>query len=110
MKEELDYKLNDPGEFTSSEKEFNKRKKQERLFIFIIVVLSIISITFIILYFKKDKKGQIDKKDNGDKEMNPHFYLYYNISTSENKFIRNSFINGRENFIEELGDLNNGKD
>ena len=107
MKEELDYKLNDPGEVASSEKEFNKRKNQERIFIFIIVVLSIISITFIILYFKKDKKDQID---NGAKEMNPHFYLYYNIPTSENKFIRNSFINGRENFIEELGDLNNGKD
>ena len=107
MKGELDYKLNDPGEVASSEKEFNKRKKQERIFIFIIVVLSIISITFIILYFRKDKKDQID---NVDKEMNTHFYLYYNISTSENKFIRNSFINGRENFIEELGDLNNGKD
>lgn len=110
MKEELDYKLNDPGETASEGKEFSKYKKKERILILIIVTLSIISIIFIILYFKKEKKDQIDKKDNGDKEMNPHFYLYFNIPTSENKLIRNSFINGRENYIEELGDLNNGKD
>jgi len=110
MKEKLDYKLNDPGEIGSSEKDFNKIKKQGRIFILIIIVLSIISFIFIILYLKKDKMTQADKKDIGDKKMNPHFYLYLNVPASENKFIRNSFINGRENYIEELGDQNNGKE
>jgi hypothetical protein len=99
--------LNDPGETTLAEKERKKRKKQEIIFISIIAVLSLICLIFIRLYFKKDKNNN---KDNGNKEMNPHFYLYLNISTSENKLIRNSFLNGRENYIEELGDLNNGKD
>ena len=54
MKEELDYKLNDPGETASEGKEFSKYKKKERILILIIVTLSIISIIFIILYFKKE--------------------------------------------------------
>ena len=103
MENDYEYRLNDPGETTLAEKEIKKRQKEKIIFISIIVVLSLICLFFIILYFKK-------VKNNGNKEMNPHFYIYLNISTSENKLIRNSFLNGRENYIEELGDLNNGKD
>jgi hypothetical protein len=107
MENDFEYRLNDPGETILAEKERKKRQKQGIIFISIIAVLSLICLIFIRLYFKKDKNNN---KDNGNKEMNPHFYLYLNISTSENKLIRNSFLNGRENYIEELGDLNNGKD
>jgi len=107
MEVDYEYRLEDPGENTLAEKEHKKRQKQAYIFILFIVILSLISITFIILYFKKLKSNSVDK---GDKEIIRDFYLYLNISTSENKTIKNSFIKGGENYIEELGDLNNGKD
>ena len=62
------------------------------------------------MYFTSDKKKENEEKDSNKETKYQELYIYTNISTSENKTIRNSFKEGEENYIPELGDINNGSD
>ena len=112
MEDDFEYKLNDPGDSIEKEKTNSKNKKIIIALISIIIILILIIIIGIILYFTSGKK-----KENGEKEKDYvqeqdflEAYVYANISTSENNMIRNSFKKGGENYIPEIGNLNNGND
>ena len=107
MKEDLEYRLEDPEVETPSLEKQNSKKK-----IIIIIIISIIVLISIglIIFFVLRKKGKEDKTEEEQGEKIGEFYFYANISTSDKGHIRNSFKKGSENYIEEIGDLNNGKD
>ena len=82
----------------------------------------------MFLYFYNKSKNEVNnekEKDNSNKseeeyllEINGFKEKWYdiygnrtiNISYLENDIISNSYRKGKSNYIEELGDLNNGKD
>ena len=107
---ELEYRLEEMNENEKITKglSFNKM-----LIIIFILIISVIIIAFIITVVLISKHKDDDKENNNDKSKdnyNHTFNIYYNIKTSENKMIRNSFKDGGENYIPEWGNLNNGKD
>lgn len=116
MKNNLECHLEDPNSNELLEKEIIRLRKLRIILFFIILFLVIIIIVFIILYFTKGKKE--DSKDSHSKEDSPNepdeeypeYSLYCNITTAENKTIKNSFKKDGENYIEEFGNVNNGKD
>jgi hypothetical protein len=105
MDDNLDYNINESEEPVLLQKEKLKRKKVTIILSLIIVILAIIIIVSIVLYFTVLKK---DDNNNKEKEVIKKYSIYYNISTTENDIIRNSFAIGRENFIPEIGNLNDG--
>ena len=105
MDDNLDYNINESEEPVLLQKEKLKRKKVTIILSLIIVILAIIIIVSIVLYFTVLKK---DDNNNKEKEVIKKYSIYYNISTTENDVIRNSFTIGRENFIPEIGNLNDG--
>ena len=109
MKDDMEYHLNDPGSI-EIEKANKKNKKIVITLISIIIILIIIIAIGITLYFTSDKKKENEEKDSNKETKYQELYIYTNISTSENKTIRNSFKEGEENYIPELGDINNGSD
>lgn len=120
MKDNLECHLEDPNSNELLEKEIIRLRKLRIILFFIIIFLVIVVIVFIILYFakakKEDSKDNHSKGDSPDKpdeeypEEYPEYSLYCNITTAENKTIKNSFKKGAENYIEEFGNVNNGKD
>ena len=105
MDDNLDYIINESEEPVLLQKEKLKRKKVTIILSLIIVILAIIIIVSIVLYFTILKK---DNNKEKEKEIIKKYSIYYNISTTENDVIRNSFAIGRENFIPEIGNLNDG--
>ena len=126
MKEDLDYQLDDPVDSIELEKAKIKYKKIIIALIAIIILLIIIIIIGITLYLtlgqKKEKEEknsneikeknseESEEKDSSEEQDFPEISVYINISTSENKTIKNSFKEGGENYRKEIGNLNNGKD
>ena len=120
MEDNPEYNINDDiGDTNLLKKEEDLKGKKKIIIILtiIIVALSMIIIAGIILYFtlgQKDNNNQ-ENKENKENEENkenkiPQYSLFINISTSENKTIRNSFKKNCENYNENIGDLNNGTD
>ena len=104
---------------------FQKKIKITLLILSILIILLISIIIFIIIYFtinnkngSKNEKGKQKSKEeylleiNGFKEECYDIYgnRTINISYLENNIIPNTFKNNSANCIEELGDLNEGKD
>ena len=106
MNEDPEYSLEDPVNNVLLEKEINKRKKLTIIFSSIIIFLIIVIIVGIILYFKKDKEDKNPEKDSGTDKESSEYSIYYNIKTSENKTIKNSFVNGSENYKKGFGEVN----
>ena len=125
----LEYKLDDPGEVTQN----IKNEKSQRKFIIIIVLLILIITVFVALFIIEliraknlsDDKDDLQKKnDYLRKEILHHnisldagsdMLLFSfgkrlsNISYAEDNVIINSFVKNGNNYIEELGEINNGK-
>ena len=112
MKDDLDYQLNDPGDSIELEKAKIKYKKIIIALIGIIIFLIIVIIIGITLYFTLGQKNsdESEEKYSNNEQDFPEISVYINISTSENKTIKNSFKEGGENYKKEIGNLNNGKD
>ena len=110
MEEDFEYHLDDPGENIKIEKALPKNKKLIIALISIAIILFLIIVIGIILYFTLGKKKENEEKDSNKEQDFPEVYLYINISTSENNMIKNSFKKGGENYIPEIGNLNNGND
>ena len=47
---------------------------------------------------------------NKSKDYEEDYYIFYNLTTSENGKIINSFKKGEINYNENIGDINNGED
>ena len=105
MHEDPEYSLEEPVNNVLLEKEIKKRKKLTIIFSLIIIFLIIVIIIVIILYFKKDNNPE---KDSGTHKESSEYSIYYDIKTSENKTIKNSFGRGGENYKEGFGEVNNG--
>ena len=110
MEEDFEYHLNDPGEIKEVEKALPKNKKLIIALISIAIIQFLIIVIGIILYFTLGKKKDNEEKDSNKEQDFPEVSLYINISTSENNMIKNSFKKGGENYIPEIGNLNNGND
>ena len=112
MNDDPEYHLEDPGNNILLEKETSKRKKLVIIFGSIVIILVAVIIIGVVLYFT-NKKDDTDNSKDSNKESSkdekyPEYSLYYNITTSENNYIKNSFVRGGDNYIEEIGDLNKG--
>ena len=110
MEEDFEYHLDDPGENIKIEKALPKNKKLIITLISIAIIQFLIIVIGIILYFTLGKKKENEEKDSNKEQDSPEVSLYINISTSENNMIKNSFKKGGENYIPEIGNLNNGND
>ena len=110
MEEDFEYHLDDPGENIKIEKALPKNKKLIIALISIAIIQFLIIVIGIILYFTLGKKKDNEEKDSNKEQDFPEVSLYINISTSENNMIKNSFKKGGENYIPEIGNLNNGND
>ena len=110
MEEDFEYHLDDPGENIKIEKALPKNKKLIITLISIAIIQFLIIVIGIILYFTLGKKKENEEKDSNKEQDFPEVSLYINISTSENNMIKNSFKKGGENYIPEIGNLNNGND
>ena len=110
MEEDFEYHLDDPGENIKIEKALPKNKKLIIALISIAIIQFLIIVIGIILYFTLGKKKENEEKDSNKEQDFPEVSLYINISTSENNMIKNSFKKGGENYIPEIGNLNNGND
>lgn len=106
MKDDLEYHLEDPGDNVDIEKVIHKRKKIMIILISIIISIIVIITVALVLYFTVFKK---EKESNKEEEI-PEYSTFINITTSENKLIKNTFRLGGDNYIPQIGDLNNGKD
>ena len=108
MKNNYEYRLEDPqddNEIDSAllvKKPSNNKKK---ILIITIIICIFIIIGLILFFILKKKYGN---KDKG--EIIYDYYFFKNISTAENKKIRNSFKVGGENYNKILGNINNGND
>ena len=115
------------------QKLLNENKLPKKIIIILIILIIFTIILFLIsilmfLYFYNKSKNEVNnekEKDNSNKseeeyllEINGFKEKWYdiygnrtiNISYLENDIISNSYRKGKPNYIEELGDLNNGKD
>ena len=125
----LEYKLDDPGEVTQN----IKNEKSQRKFIIIIVLLILIITVFVALFIIEliraknlsDDKDDLQKKNdylrkeilnnNISLDAGSDMLLFSfgkrlsNISYAEDNVIINSFVKNGNNYIEELGEINNGK-
>ena len=110
MKDDLEYHLDDPGDNIEIEKAHSKNKKIIIVLITIIIILLLIIVIGIALYFTLGKKEKNEEKNSNQEQDYPEVSIFINISTSENNIIKNSFKKGGENYIPEIGNLNNGKD
>ena len=126
----LEYKLDDPGEINQD----IKNKKSQRKFIIIIVLLILIILAFVALFIIEliraknlsDDKDDLQKKNDYLTKRNEilkdisvkagsDMLLFsfgkrlINISYAEDNAIINSFVKNGSNYFEELGEINNGK-
>ena len=126
--EEIQKSMDDLEEQLLNENKLPKQIKITIILLSIFIVLLILIAIFIILYFNNRGKNQGNNengKDNSDKseeeyllEINGFKEKWYdiygnrtiNISYLENDVIPNSYRKNKSNYIEELGDLNEGKD
>lgn len=126
--EEIQKSMDDLEEQLLNENKLPKKIKIIIILLIIFIVLLILIAIFIILYFNNKGKNQgknENGKDNSDKseeeyllEINGFKEKWYdiygnrtiNISYLENDVIPNSYRKNKSNYIEELGDLNEGKD
>ena len=115
------------------QKLLNENKLPKKIIIILIILIIFTVIFFLIsilmfLYFYNKSKNEVNnekEKDNSNKseeeyllEINGFKEKWYdiygnrtiNISYLENDIISNSYRKGKPNYIEELGDLNEGKD
>ena len=126
MEDDINEKLDDLGKQLNG----NKISKRIKVTIIILVIFIIILIAALIFFFfymtnklkeeKAIKDQQIQKKKeedylleiNGFKEEWYDIYgdRFVNLSYSETNIIPNTFRKGKPNYIEELGDINEGKD
>ena len=126
MEDDINEKLDDLGKQLNG----NKISKRIKVTIIILVIFIIILIAALIFFFfymtnklkeeKAIKEQQIQKKKeenylleiNGFKEEWYDIYgdRFVNLSYSEDNIIPNTFRKGKPNYIEELGDINEGKD
>ena len=101
------------------------KKMKTIIIIFIIIILLLIAtIIFMAIYFTMNKENESNNHDNNKSEedylleingFKEEWYDIYgtrriNISYLENDVIPNTFRSGKSNYIEELGDINEGKD
>ena len=109
-----------------NEDKLPKKIKTIIIILIIIILLLIASIIFIAIYLtiNQDKENESSNKDNKKSEeeylleingFKEEWYDIYgtrriNISYLENDVIPNTFRKGKSNYIEELGDINEGKD
>ena len=77
-----------------SSKASNTKRKTIIAIILVVIVAIAANIAVVIVIINKEDE----------------FQIYYNITTSENNTIRNSFKEGCENYNEILGNINNGSD
>ena len=126
MEDDINEKLDDLGKQLNG----NKISKRIKVTIIILVIFIIILIAALIFFFfhttnklkeeKAIKDQQIQKRKeedylleiNGFKEEWYDIYgdRFVNLSYSEDNIIPNTFRKGKPNYIEELGDINEGKD
>ena len=107
MKDNLEYRLDEPDEKILDNGGNKCSNKSKNIIIILLSVLLIISIVFIIILALRKN----DNKKKEEQEINVDGYtIYINVKSSENGIIKNSFKKGGENYIEELGDINNGND
>ena len=102
-------------------------KKMKAIIIILIIIIILLLIAFIIflaIYFTIFQEKESDDQDNKKSEedylleingFKEEWYDIYgtrriNISYLENDVIPNTFRYGKSNYIEELGDINEGKD
>ena len=121
MEEKLD-NLND----TSKENEEEVKKKDgwplvTKIIIFCLIAIILLLVALIVLLMiSKPEKGKKKEDDEYEKMIEKAGYfepwndLYgikmSNLTYDNNSFIENSFKKGGNNYRDEIGDLNNGKD
>ena len=114
-KDDLEYRLDDPEEEDiQNELLGNKNTNKKKIIIFVIIISIVIVVGILVIIFvwiKPWEKGEDDDNDNdNDAEIDDYYYIYKNISTTENKRIINSFKIDGENYNSKIGNINNGKD
>ena len=124
--EEADGSLGDLEGRLLNEDKLPKKIKAIIIILIIIILLLIASIIILAIYFTiiQDKDKENNNQDNKKSEedylleingFKEEWYDIYgtrriNISYLENDVIPNTFRKGKSNYIEELGDINEGKD
>jgi len=91
----------------------SKKNKLNIILLALVIFLILVIATLIILYFTVLKKNGEEKKEGDSKDeekKEEFFYVFTNIKTSENNKIINSFGEKGKNYIEEIGNINNGND
>ena len=90
-----------------------------RIIVFFVLVIIILIIFYLTMLEKDDEGYKIENKKRNKvifkkevkKQIKEEKYnIYPEIQTGENNKIKNSFGIRGENYIEEIGDVNNGKD
>ena len=110
MDNKLDYNLKDVEDFPEIKVQRCSIKK-----ILILIIIAIVLITALVLILYFSLSGKDNKNDNEDKKPNPipvensNITFIPNISYVNDQII-NSFKKGGENYIEDLGEINNGED
>lgn len=99
MDDDLDYHLDEdePKNSLAQKKKCSKTMFIIRLVIAIIVIIAIFFLVYFFLVYKS-------------KDYEEDYYIFYNLTTSENGKIINSFKKGEINYNENIGDINNGED
>ena len=107
--DDLEYHLEDPEDNKLLDNNKNCMNKKTKIFIIISIIILIIGITILLIFILKEDDDD-DDVYTGEEDIEKDYYLLKNISTSENKKIRNSFKEGGENYNPILGNINNGND
>ena len=106
--EDPEYNLNEIDEDDIKLPKINssKEKKLTIILVCIIIFLVLVIITLIVLYFTVFKNEREENKADDKEEI---LYIYSDIQTGENNTIKNTFgING-DNYIKEIGVINDGQ-
>ena len=129
MDEEIDYQLDDFGKKLDHNKKSSKVAKSNNAIISILlfIIVLLIAASIIIFIYINNKLNEEEDKNQQEKKKKEEDYLlaingfkeeWYdiygekltNLSYAENGIIPNTYRKGKANYIEELGDINSGKD
>ncbi len=105
--EQMDLEVNMQEKNLLSDGKTPKNKKRSYIVIAIASLLLLGLIVFIVILLSSGKDSPEPGPEPGPEPKNE---IYVNISTSENKQIRNSFKKDAENYNKNIGNINDGND
>ena len=131
MEDDINERLDDLGkQLKLNDNKITKGTKVAIAIFIVVIILLIAASIYMFIYMsnklKEEKKIQDDKYQQNQKKLEEDYLLeingfkeewydiygdrFINLSYSEDNIIPNTFRNGKPNYIEELGDINGGKD